>query len=94
LTDGIDEETAEESLRQDVKAAERVVLRLIRIPLHDGPFEALVCFTFNLGPGARQRSTLGHQVDRGVRVLPAARRRVQRGAIFRDCQAIGASLTT
>ena len=62
--DGIDEATAEELLRRDVEVAERAVLRLIRVPLEDGQFDALVSFAFNLGAGALQRSTLGHKVNR------------------------------
>ena len=44
--------------------AERAVLRLIRVPLEDGRFDALSSFTFNLGTGALQRSTLRRKVSR------------------------------
>ena len=44
--------------------AERAVLRLIKVPLTDGQFDALVSFTFNLGSGALQRSTLRRKVNR------------------------------
>lgn len=44
--------------------AERAVLRLISVPLTDGQFDALVSFTFNLGAGALQRSTLRRKVNR------------------------------
>ena len=64
FTDGIDEAEAEELLRGDVAAAERAVLRLIRVPLEDGRFDALCSFTFNLGAGALQRSTLRRKVNR------------------------------
>ena len=43
---------------------ERAVLRLIRVPLANGQFDAVVSFTFNLGAGALQRSTLRRKVDR------------------------------
>lgn len=56
---------AEALLRQDVQIAERAVLRLIAVPLKDGQFDALVSFTFNLGAGALQRSTLRRKVNRG-----------------------------
>ena len=62
---GITTEQAEALLRQDVQTAERAVLRLITVPLTDGQFDALVSFTFNLGAGALQRSTLRRKVNRG-----------------------------
>ena len=61
---GIDEATAEDLLRRDVGTAERAVLRLIRVPLADGRFDALSSFAFNLGAGALQRSTLRRKVNR------------------------------
>ena len=64
FADGIDEATAEDLLRRDVETAERAVLRLIRVPLEDGRFDALCSFTFNLGAGALQRSTLRRKVNR------------------------------
>ena len=64
FADGIDEAMAEELLRRDVETAERAVLRLIRVPLEDGHFNALVSFAFNLGAGALQRSTLRRKVNR------------------------------
>lgn len=60
----ISETAAEELLRKDVESAERAVLRLINVPLTDGQFDALVSFTFNLGSGAFQRSTLRRKVNR------------------------------
>ncbi len=60
----IDEAQAEELLRQDAQIAERAVLRLIDVPLTDGQFDALVSFTYNLGGGALQRSTLRRKINR------------------------------
>lgn len=60
----VTEEAAEGFLRRDVALAERAVLRLISVPLADGQFDALVSFTFNLGAGALQRSTLRRKVNR------------------------------
>jgi len=54
----------ESLLRSDLYDAERAVLRLIKIPLTDNQFAALVSFTFNLGGGALQRSTLRQKVNR------------------------------
>ena len=65
FTDGIDEAAAEALLCRDAETAERAVLRLIRVPLDDGRFDALGSFTFNLGAGALQRSTLRRKVNRG-----------------------------
>lgn len=61
---GIDQEQGEELLRRDAHVAERAVLRLITVPLTDGQFDALVSFTFNLGGGALQRSTLRRKLNR------------------------------
>jgi lysozyme len=61
---GIDETQAEELLRQDAVIAERAVLRLINVPLTDGQFDALASFTYNLGGGALQRSTLRRKINR------------------------------
>lgn len=60
----ITEEEATELLKQDVGVAERAVLRLIRVPLTDNQFNALVSWTFNLGSGALQRSTLRSCLNR------------------------------
>ncbi len=62
--EGIDKQQAEILLRRDVQVAERAVLRLIDVPLIDNEFDALVSFTFNLGSGALQRSTLRRKVNR------------------------------
>ncbi|PRE30445.1 muraminidase [Burkholderia multivorans] len=62
---GITPAQATELLRKDAAIAERAVLRLISVPLTDGQFDALVSFTFNLGAGALQRSSLRRKVNRG-----------------------------
>lgn len=62
--DGITRRWATKLLRRDVRVAECVVLRLIEVPLSDGQFDALVSFTFNVGAGALQRSTLRRVVNR------------------------------
>lgn len=62
---GITEEHADKLLRQDVAIAERAVVRLINVPLSDPQFDALVSWTFNLGSGALQRSTMRRKLNRG-----------------------------
>ena len=62
----ITEDAAQVLLRSDAETAERAVLRYIDAPLTDGQFDALVSFTFNLGSGALQRSTLRRKVNRQV----------------------------
>lgn len=64
FSDGIDKHWAEQLLREDVRVAERAVRRYIHAPLDDNQFSALVSFTFNLGAGALQRSTLRRVVNR------------------------------
>jgi len=60
---GISGAAGEALLIKDVLYAEQAVLRLIRVPLTNGQFDALVSFTFNLGSGALQRSTLRRKVN-------------------------------
>jgi|TARA_R100000995_G_C3472812_1_gene119231 lysozyme len=61
----INEEQADQLLRRDVSISERTVLRLIRVPLEDGQFNALCSFVFNLGSGSLQSSTLRRKINRG-----------------------------
>ncbi|MDA1100828.1 MAG: lysozyme [Proteobacteria bacterium] len=44
---------------------EKAVRRLIRVPLSEGQFSALVSFTYNLGSGRMQASTLRMKANRG-----------------------------
>lgn len=60
---GISEATALQLLQTDAQIAQQAVLRLITIPLTDSQFNALVSFTYNLGAGALQRSTLRRKVN-------------------------------
>ena len=61
----ISEGEARELFRKNTLVAIQSVLRLISIPLTDGQFGALVDFTFNLGGGALQASTLRRRVNEG-----------------------------
>ncbi len=49
---------AEAWLREDIHAAIADVNRLVKVPLTQGEFDALVDFDFNLGGGALRGSTL------------------------------------
>jgi len=56
---------AEGFLEKDLSIAEQGVFRLIKVPLTSNQFSALVSFTYNLGVGALQRSTLRQKLNRG-----------------------------
>ena len=60
----ISEDEALKILEADILSACRSVLRLINVPLTDGQFDALVSFTFNLGGGALQCSSLRTKINR------------------------------
>ena len=47
---------AEQRLIDDLKAAESCVNNLVRVPLTQGEFDALVAWTFNLGCGTFRKS--------------------------------------
>jgi lysozyme len=55
---GIDEPQAANLLACDVRDAEQAVQRLVKVPLTQGQFDALVDFCFNLGAGRLASSTL------------------------------------
>lgn len=52
------QEQADVWLQEDMEWAVRVVNALVTVPLSQGEFDALVDFTFNLGSGSLQHSTL------------------------------------
>jgi lysozyme len=56
--DGIGEAEAAEMLIRDVREAEQAVTRLVKVPLTQGQFDALVDFCFNLGAGRLASSTV------------------------------------
>jgi lysozyme len=65
FSNGIDEVQAERTLAYDVREAEQAVLRLVKVPLNQGQFDALVDFCFNLGAGKLAESTLLKDLNAG-----------------------------
>lgn len=60
----VTQQQAEALLYEDVRWAEQAVRQCIAVPLSQGQFDSLVSFTFNLGAGALQRSTLRQKINR------------------------------
>lgn len=64
-TPPITEDEAEALLARDLLRFERSVSRLCPVSLTQGQFDALVSFSYNLGSGALQSSTLRRRLLRG-----------------------------
>jgi lysozyme len=62
---GIDDLQAANLLACDVRDAEQAVERLVKVPLTQGQFDALVDFTFNLGAGRLASSDLLKSLNAG-----------------------------
>jgi lysozyme len=65
FSNGIDEAQAARILAYDVREAEQAILRLVKVPLTQGQFDALVDFCFNLGEGKLATSTLLKDLNAG-----------------------------
>lgn len=63
--EGITEAQADEILAADLDTAEQAVRRLVRVPLAQGQFDALVDFCFNLGQRRLAASTLLADLNAG-----------------------------
>ena len=59
------EEEAEGWIRADLEKFERCVDRYVEVELTQEQFDALVCFTFNVGCGSLQSSTLLKLINAG-----------------------------
>ena len=63
--DSISAEQAELLLEADLMAAEEAVAGLVKVPLNDNQFSALVSFVFNAGASAFAKSTLLKKLNEG-----------------------------
>ena len=63
--DSISTERAEQFLEADLTEAERAVSALVKVPLTDNQFSALVSFVFNAGEGAFAKSTMLRKLNEG-----------------------------
>ncbi|MGO4676078.1 lysozyme [Bosea sp. 2YAB26] len=61
----ITQQEAEQLLIKDLARFERAVASLVKVPLNEGQFAALVSFAFNVGEGALARSTLLKTLNAG-----------------------------
>ncbi|NUQ74906.1 MAG: type VI secretion system tip protein VgrG, partial [Polyangiaceae bacterium] len=61
----ITEAQAEEYLRHEVKEKEEAVRKMVKVPLSENQFSALVSFAYNVGTGALQDSTLLKKLNAG-----------------------------
>ncbi len=62
---GIEEPQAANLLSSDVRDAEQAVGHMVKVPLSQGQFDALVDFVFNLGSGRLANSTLLKCLNQG-----------------------------
>jgi len=61
----ITEAKAEELLRLDLREAEEIINRLVKVSLNDNQFAALVSFVFNIGETQFRGSTLLKKLNKG-----------------------------
>jgi GH24 family phage-related lysozyme (muramidase) len=65
MGDRITRQQGEELLKRDLEKFERAVSSAVKVPINDNQFSALVCFTYNVGYGALQKSTLLKYLNQG-----------------------------
>jgi lysozyme len=67
----INQQTAEDLLRHDLVRFEDGITNLVKKPLNQNQFDALVCFSYNVGLGNLKSSTLLKDINAGL-YKPAA----------------------
>lgn len=65
LGDKVTEQQADSYLRNDVKKFEAAVSNAVKVKLTQGQFDALVSFTYNVGPANMASSTLIKKLNAG-----------------------------
>lgn len=88
--EGITEHRAAEILATDLRGTEQAVHRLVRVPLTQGQFDALVDFCFNLGSGRLAASTLLTDLNAGRYNAAAEQLLLWDHAGNRECAALRA----
>lgn len=61
----LSEADATDILRNDIQKYADAVSKAVKVPLNDNQFDALVSFTYNLGPGNLNKSTLLKKLNAG-----------------------------
>jgi lysozyme len=59
-------EEAEDLLKADLQHSEEAVNALVKVPINQNQFDALVSFTYNVGVNALAKSTLLHLLNEGA----------------------------
>jgi len=67
----ITKQQAEEYLAKDVVQFEDIIKALVKVPLNQNQFDALVSFTYNLGGSALESSTMLRLLNQGKYIFAA-----------------------